>query len=98
MEEACEDADVPFFNSYKLRHTWATTLRAGAMDPAEVQERVGHTSSKTTERYPMVAPGKLMGALDALNRARTRARENVTAQGVQTGSRGTDRVAAAVKR
>ncbi len=74
---ACEDAGVPFFNPYRLRHTWATTLRAGGLDLADVQELIGHTSARTTERYAMVAPHKLMGALGALNRAWTRARENV---------------------
>jgi integrase len=55
---ACEDAEVPFFNPYRLRHTWATTLRAEGVDLADVQELVGHTSSRTTERYAMVAPHK----------------------------------------
>ena len=66
---ACQNAGVPFFNPYRLRHTWATTLRAGGMDLADVQELVGHTSAKTTERYAMVAKDKLMGALGALDHA-----------------------------
>jgi site-specific recombinase XerD len=74
---ACEDAEVPFFNPYKLRHTWATTLRSGGMDLADVQELIGHTSAKTTERYAMAAPQKLIGAVGALNQAWERARENV---------------------
>jgi|KBSSwiStaDraftv2_1062776.scaffolds.fasta_scaffold179254_2 integrase len=74
---ACEDAQVPFFNPYRLRHTWATTLRAEGMDLADVQELVGHVSARTTERYALVAPQKLMGALGALNQAWARARANV---------------------
>jgi integrase/recombinase XerD len=86
---ACEDAGVPFFNPYRLRHTWATTLRAEGLDLADVQELVGHTSTRTTERYAMVAPHKLLGALDALNRAWTRARENVERQRAEAEARGT---------
>lgn len=74
---ACEDADVPFFNPYRLRHTYATTLRAGGMDLADVQELVGHTSSKTTERYAMVSVPKLMTARDTLDSAWQQARTNV---------------------
>lgn len=74
---ACSDADVPFFNPYKLRHTWATTLRAGGLDLADVQVLIGHTSARTTARYAKVAPHKLMGARDALKSAWTRARANV---------------------
>ena len=93
---ACEDADVPFFNPYKLRHTWATTLRAEGMDLADVQELVGHTSAKTTARYAMVAPQKLVGALDALNRAWSRARDNIE-KARNEASRGTNRVAGATR-
>jgi hypothetical protein len=52
---ACEDAGMPFFNPYKLGHTWATVLRAEGMDLADVQELLGHTSAKTMARYAMVA-------------------------------------------
>jgi len=45
---ACEDADVPFFNPYRLRHTWATTLRSEGLDLADAQELIGHTRAKTT--------------------------------------------------
>jgi site-specific recombinase XerD len=58
---ACEDAWVSFFDPYGLRHTRATTLRAGGLDLADVQEFIGLTSAKTTERYAMVTPQKLMG-------------------------------------
>jgi integrase len=76
-KRACEDANVPFFNPYRLRHTYATTLRAEGLDLADVQELVGHTSSKTTARYALVAPAKLAGARGALDRAWARARKNV---------------------
>lgn len=83
---ACEDANVPFFNPYRLRHTYATTLRAEGMDLADVQELVGHTNPRTTARYAMVAPAKLVGARGALDRAWTRARKNVQKEGVGTST------------
>ena len=69
---ACEDAGVPFFNPYKLRHSYATALRAEGVDLADVQTLLGHKSSKTTARYAGVAPHKLMAAAAALQRAWTR--------------------------
>jgi hypothetical protein len=51
----------PSLTPYRLRHTWATTLRAGGLNFADVQTLLGHTSSKTTEGYAVVAPHKLMG-------------------------------------
>ena len=74
---SCEDAGVPFFNPYRLRHTYATTLRAGGMDLADVQELLGHTSSKTTERYAMVSAPKLLTARNALDDAWQQARARV---------------------
>jgi integrase len=87
---ACEDAKVPFFNLYRLRHTYATTLRAEGLDLADVQELVGHTSARTTERYAMVAPQKLVAALGALNRAWNRAEENVKRERVKRRRRTRD--------
>jgi integrase len=86
---ACADAGVPFFNPYRLRHTYATTLRAGGMDLADVQQLVGHTSPRTTERYAAVAPGKLIAAKDLLETAISRARENVTAREAERGASAT---------
>jgi integrase len=66
---ACEDAEVPFFNPYKLRHSYATALRAQGMDLADVGTLLGHKSAKTTARYAAIAPHKLAAAVGALNRA-----------------------------
>ena len=68
-KSACETAGVPFFNPYKLRHSYATALRAQGMDLADVQELMGHKSAKTTQRYAMVAPKKLAAAADLLQEA-----------------------------
>lgn len=64
--EVNEEADVPFFNPYKLRHSHATALRAEGMDLADVQQLLGHKSPKTTERYAAVAPHKLAQASEML--------------------------------
>ena len=66
---ACEEAQVRFFNPYKLRHSYATALRAQGMDLADVQELMGHKSAKTTQRYAMVAPRKMAAAAELLHQA-----------------------------
>ena len=68
-KQACKEADVAFFNPYKLRHSYATALRAQGMDLADVQELMGHKSAKTTQRYAMVAPKKLAAAAEMLQQA-----------------------------
>ena len=68
-KQACAEADVPFFNPYKLRHSYATALRAEGMDLADVQQLLGHKSAKTTERYAAVAPHKLAQASEFLSKS-----------------------------
>lgn len=68
-KQACEEAKVEFFNPYKLRHSYATALRAEGMDLADVQQLLGHKSAKTTERYAAVAPYKLARASELLSRS-----------------------------
>ena len=65
---ACQDAGVDRFNPYKLRHSYATLLRRGGMDLADVQELLGHTDSKTTARYAAVIPEKLNAARAAFQK------------------------------
>jgi integrase len=71
---ACEDAEIAFFNPYKLRHSFATALRAEGVDLADVGTLLGHKSPKTTARYAGVAPHKLTAAVNALHRAWSRSR------------------------
>lgn len=66
---ACAAAGVKFFNPYKLRHSYATTLRAQGMDLADVQVLMGHKSAKTTQRYAGIAPRKLTAAALLLHEA-----------------------------
>jgi integrase len=59
---ACKAANVAPFNPYKLRHSYATLLRRAGADIADIQELLGHKSPKTTQRYAMVVPEKLVAA------------------------------------
>lgn len=72
-EPACKEAGVDYFNPYKLRHSYATLLRRGGMDLADVQQLLGHTDSKTTARYAAVIPEKLDKAVEAFGRGWSKA-------------------------
>ena len=63
---------MAFFNPYKLRHSYATALRAEGLDLAEVQLLLGHKSPKTTERYAAVPPEMLTKARELLEKAWSR--------------------------
>ncbi|WP_191971150.1 tyrosine-type recombinase/integrase [Micromonospora aurantiaca (nom. illeg.)] len=45
------DAHLPGLRPDRLRHTYATRLRQGGTDPAQVQALLGHASLDTTARY-----------------------------------------------
>ena len=55
----------------------AESIERPSEDLADVQGLVGHTSSKTTERYATVSAPKLMTARDTLDSAWQQARANV---------------------
>ena len=42
---------MPGLRPHRLRHTYATRLRQGGADPAQVQALLGHASLETTARY-----------------------------------------------
>ncbi len=73
-KRACEDAHVAFFNPYKMRHAYATALRAEGMDLADVQTLLGHKSARTTQRYAAISPSKFANAAKLIDRAWNRAR------------------------
>jgi integrase/recombinase XerC len=66
---ACKAANVAPFNPYKLRHSYATLLRRAGADIADIQELLGHKSPKTTQRYAMVVPEKLVAATQRVEKA-----------------------------
>lgn len=45
------DAGLPGLRPHRLRHTYATRLRQGGADPAQVQALMGHASLETAGRY-----------------------------------------------
>ncbi|WP_435126717.1 tyrosine-type recombinase/integrase [Micromonospora tulbaghiae] len=45
------DAGQPGLRPHRLRHTYATRLRQGGADSAQVQALLGHASLDTTARY-----------------------------------------------
>jgi integrase/recombinase XerC len=46
-----DDAKITGLRPHRLRHTYATRLRQGGADPAQVQALLGHASLDTSARY-----------------------------------------------
>ena len=46
-----DDADLPGLRPHRLRHTYATRLRQGGADVAQIQTLLGHASLETAGRY-----------------------------------------------
>ena len=46
-----DDAGIPGLRPHRARHTFATRLRQGGADPAQVQALLGHASIDTAARY-----------------------------------------------
>ncbi len=60
-------ADLPSITIRQLRHSHATALLAAGVAPKVVQERLGHTSIKTTmDIYSAVLPGMQRDAIEQL--------------------------------
>ncbi len=71
FREMCDGLGLPkWVHFHTLRHTHATTLLLGGMDPRTVQERLGHADVATTMRiYGHVMPGRDAAAAEAFARA-----------------------------
>ena len=48
---AGEDVGIPGLRPHRCRHTFATRLRQGGADPAQIQAMLGHASIDTAARY-----------------------------------------------
>jgi integrase len=83
---AAKQAGVEKFNPYKLRHSYATLLRRGGLDVADVQELLGHKNPKTTQRYAAVIPAKLASAAGAFQKLWRPSPANVPANGTSPRS------------
>lgn len=84
---ACDNANVARFNPYKLRHSYATLLRRAGADIADIQELLGHKSPKTTQRYAMVVPEKLVAATQRAEKAWSNSRNRHDKAALQVGSK-----------
>ena len=62
---ALKKAEIKNLNFHDLRHTHATWLMQLNTHPAVIQEALGHSSYKTTERY-VHAKDRVMAAVDDL--------------------------------
>src|SRR5262249_42721452 len=66
---ALRRAKIHNFRWKDLRHTFASRLRMAGVDIQDIRDLLGHTSTRMTERYAHLAPGKLHEAIQRLNRS-----------------------------
>jgi hypothetical protein len=82
-------AKIADFRWKDLPHTFASRLRMAGVDIQDIRDLLGHTSTRMTERYAHLAPGKLHDAIQRLNRS------TEVALGVAPASEGPRRVVTA---
>jgi integrase len=54
--ETIEIAKIPYFRQHDIRHAHASFFRAAGGSRSDLQDRLGHSNPKTTERYEHFAP------------------------------------------
>jgi integrase/recombinase XerC len=59
-----EDARITGLRPHRLRHTFATRLRQGGADPAQVQALLGHASLDTSARYFRAGPAETAAVIE----------------------------------
>lgn len=60
------DADIPGLRPHRLRHSYATRLRQGGADVAQVQALLGHASLDTAARYFRAGPAETAAVVEAV--------------------------------
>ncbi|MCX0275605.1 tyrosine-type recombinase/integrase [Nocardia zapadnayensis] len=58
------DARITGLRPHRLRHTFATRLRQGGADPAQIQAVLGHTSLDTAARYFRAGPAETAAVIE----------------------------------
>lgn len=66
LRRACRKAGLEPIGWHVLRHTFGTWLAEAGVPLRQVQELMGHSTIKMTERYAHVAPSSLMEAVRVL--------------------------------
>jgi len=61
-----EDAGIPGLRPHRLRHTYATRLRQGGADPAQVQALLGQASIETAARYFRAGSAEQAAVIDRI--------------------------------
>jgi integrase/recombinase XerC len=59
-----KDAGLPGLRPHRLRHTYATRLREGGADPAQIQALLGHASIETSARYFRASAAEVAALVD----------------------------------
>lgn len=67
LAEVCKKAGMRKITWHILRHTFASNAAMRGVPLQIVQQLLGHSTVKTTERYAHVAPSMLRTAIDMLN-------------------------------
>jgi site-specific recombinase XerD len=63
---AGNDADIEGLRPHRLRHSYATRLRQGGADVAQVQALLGHASLDTSARYFRAGPAETAAVVEAV--------------------------------
>lgn len=83
-DRARKDAGMPELRIHDLRHSFASFLVNGGRSLYEVQKLLGHTSSRTTQRYAHLSSDSLASALSVAERAVDLATSGLGASVVET--------------
>jgi integrase len=64
VAECGREAGLGKVHPHQLRHTYATRLREGGTDPAQIQALMGHVSIETTARYFRASAAEVAALVD----------------------------------